>query len=84
MIHEGNLEAMGIEGNIGVEKGKNWGEEEGKEGEEEVEGLKRATMSLQLVSRTPALRVCNLLFNSDVKCHRSKISPCVIIAIVRR
>ena len=72
---------MGIEGNIGVEKGKNWGEVVEKE---EVEGLKRSAMSLQLVSRSLALRVCNLLFSSDVKCHRARISSYVIIAIVRR
>ena len=50
---------MGIEGNMGVEKGKNWGEEEENWGEEE-----RAAMSSQLVSRSLALRAsCNLLLN---------------------
>ena len=77
LLHEGNFEAMGIEGNMGVEKGKNWEEEEKVEGE-------RAAISSQLVSRSLALRTCNLLFNSDVKCHRAKISSYVIIAIVRR
>ena len=28
LLHEGNFVAMGIEGNMGVEKGKNWEEEE--------------------------------------------------------
>ena len=82
LLHEGNFEAMGIEGNMGVEKGKNWEEEEEME-EEKVEG-ERAAISSQLVSRSLALRTCNLLFNSDVKCHRAKISSYVIIAIVRR
>ena len=41
-LQEGNFEAMGIEGNIGVEKGKNWGEVVEKE---EVEGLKRSAIS---------------------------------------
>ena len=71
---------MGIEGKIGVEKGKNWGAVE-------EPGLKRAAAisSQQLVSRTLALRAsCNLLFNPDVKCHRAEISSYVIIAIVRR
>ena len=81
LLHEGNFEAMGIEGNMGVEKGKNWEEEEMEE--EKVEG-ERAAISSQLVSRSLALRTCNLLFNSDVKCHRAKISSYVIIAIVRR
>ena len=81
LLHEGNFEAMGIEGNMGVEKGKNWEEEE-MDGEK-VEG-ERAAISSQLVSRSLALRTCNLLFNSDVKCHRAKISSYVIIAIVRR
>ena len=85
LLHEGNFEAMGIEGNMGVEKGKNWEEEEEEEEmeEEKVEG-ERAAISSQLVSRSLALRTCNLLFNSDVKCHRAKISSYVIIAIVRR
>ena len=72
---------MGIEGKIGVEKGKNWG------AVEEL-GLKTAAAisSQQLVSRSLALRAssCNLLFNLDVKCHRPEISSYVIIAIVRR
>ena len=80
LLHEGNFEAMGIEGNMGVEKGKNWEEEIE---EEKVEG-ERAAISSQLVSRSLALRTCNLLFNSDVKCHRAKISSYVITAIVRR
>ena len=79
LLQEGNFEAMGIEGKMGVEKGKNW---------EEEPGLKRppAISSQQLVSRTLALRAssCNLLFNPDVKCHRAKIALYVIIAIVRR
>ena len=64
LLHEGNFEAMGIEGNMGVEKGKNWEEEE-MEGEK-VEG-ERAAISSQLVSRSLALSACNLLFNPDVK-----------------
>ena len=63
LLHEGNFEAMGIEGNMGVEKGKNWEEEEM---EEKVEG-ERAAISSQLVSRSLALSACNLLFNPDVK-----------------
>ena len=40
LLHEGNFEAMGIEGNMGVEKGKNWEEEEMEE--EKVEGERAA------------------------------------------
>ena len=81
LLQEGNFEAMGIEGKMGVEKGKNWEKEE-----PELRKRPPAISSQQLVSRSLALRAssCNLLFNPDVKCHRAKIESYVIIAIVRR